>query len=504
MPSKTNKVKTQIAVIGAGITGCAIARELSRYDLKVIVIEKEADVGWGTSKANTGLVHSGYAGHEGMSRLSLCKKGRDLFIKNAEELSIPIRRTSSLLNGFNDGHLKEFELLIRQGRKYGVPGLEIIFNDDGRLKDIEPNISDNVKAALFCREHFATSPYEAVVALFENSRTNGVDFLLSREVKSIDFNNTDRNFKIKTVNTLPGRFPGVFTASTKVTIVEADYIVNAAGIFSDFIANMIGDNTFSIKAIKGQYFLLDSEVKDLVRMQNILMPDQDNLNSKGMVVGITTGGNHIIGSDYEDTGKNDESTTRTELDEIRKKLSGMINNIPFEKVITTFSGLRAYADTGDFVIGPSIKNNRFINAAGIQSPGLTCAFIIAEIITEHLKEAGVKLISNRDFIPERKPQQKINSKDLLSNNVLYQKDNSFGEIVCRCEKVSEAEIIEAIRRGATTLDGIKFRTRAGMGRCQGGYCTLRILKIMSRELDIPIEELTKSGYGSFMADTGAR
>ena len=210
MPSKTNKVKTQIAVIGAGITGCAIARELSRYDLEVAVIEKEADVGWGTSKANTGLVHSGYAGHEGMSRLSLCKKGRDLFIKNAEELSIPIRRTSSLLNGFNDEHLKEMEHLVRQGRHYGVPGLEIITNNNGRLKDIEPNISDNVKAALFCREHFATSPYEAVVALFENSRTNGVDFLLSREVKSIDFNNTDRNFKIKTVNTLPWKISGCF------------------------------------------------------------------------------------------------------------------------------------------------------------------------------------------------------------------------------------------------------------------------------------------------------
>ena len=223
-----------------------------------------------------------------------------------------------------------------------------------------------------------------------------------------------------------------------------------------------------------------------------------------MVVGITTGGNHIIGSNYEDTGKNDESTTRAELDEIREKLSGMINNIPFEKVITTFSGLRAYADTGDFVIGPSIKNRRFINAAGIQSPGLTCAFIIAEIIAEHLKESGVKLISNRNFIPERKPQQKINGKDFLSNNVLYQKDNSFGEIICRCEKVSEAEIVEAIRKGATTLDGIKFRTRAGMGRCQGGYCTLRILKIMARELKTPVEELTKSGYGSFIADTRVR
>ena len=306
------KIITGIAVIGAGITGCAVARELGKYNLDVTVIEREADVGWGTTKANTGLLHPGYAGDKGTLRLSLCRKGCELFIKNAEELSVPIKKTSSILNGFNDIHIKKLEKLLEQGKQYGVSGIKIIKNNNGSLKEIEPNISNNVKASLFSKEHFAVSPYETAIALYENSIANGIKFLLSSEVSSIDFNKTINKFIIKVNNTLLNNLPDENTGNNLTrqpdTIIEAEYIVNAAGVFADDIAEMIGDTSFRIKAIKGQYFLLDSEVKDLVRLHNIRMSDHDNQKSKGMVVGITTGGNFLIGSNYEVTDKHDLST----------------------------------------------------------------------------------------------------------------------------------------------------------------------------------------------------
>ncbi len=499
--SNTDIIKTRIAIIGAGITGCAIARELSRYSVQTLVIEREADVGWGTTKANTGLIHPGYAGEEGTQRLSLSRKGQQLFVKNAEELSIPIKTTGSLLNALTDEHLNDLERLLEQGRRYGVPGLKITPNSNGGLKKIEPNISDNVIAALYCREHFATSPYEAAIALYENATFNGVNFLFSSEVRSIDFNRSTKKFYLSIRYTSGAEEFAIDADIEPEIVVETDWVINAAGIFSDDIARMIGDDSFSITAIKGQYFLLDSEVKDLIRMQNFRLPDHENKRSKGMVVGITTGGNFLVGSNYTNADKYDISTTSEDLAEIKVKLSEMINKIPFDRVITTFAGLRAYADTGDFVLGPSYRNNRFINAAGIQSPGLTCAFIIAEMIAENLKDSGARLIKNKKFIPERKPWLKLNRADYLDNNGLYRKDRNFGEIICRCEKVSKAEIIAAIRGGATTLDGIKFRTRAGMGRCQGGYCTLRLIKILAGESGIPYEQITKSGYNSSIVST---
>jgi len=545
---KNNYIKTTVAVIGAGITGCAIARELSRYKVDTLVIEKEADVGWGTTKANTGIVHPGYAGDRGTLRLALCRQGHILFLKNAEELDIPILYSSSLLNAFKKEQIRTLENLLAQGRQYGVKDIRIVLNGNGELKRLEPNISNNVVAALYCGEYYATSPYEAAIALYENATRNEIKFMLSSKVESIYFNKTNKKFYIEVSDTsclnininidrkIDGRQKKIQNKSigkTKslsktdfknIRTIEADYIINAAGVFADEIANMVKDNSFSITAVKGQYFLLDSDVKDLVKNHNIRVSDPKNIRSKGMVVAITISGNYLIGSNYEATHKYDFSTTARELEEIKEKLSEMIVNIPFDKVISTFCGLRAYADTGDFILGPSDKNGQFINVAGIQSPGLTCAFIIAEIILDCLKVAGLKLKKNPRFFPERKKQVKLckeelmesgknlirnknlknesvfkNNQNFLTNNRLYRLNKSYGEIVCRCEKISEAEIIEAINNGATTLDGIKFRTRAGMGRCQGGYCTLRVMKILSRELGIPFTQITKSGSSSFIA-----
>ncbi|MBN1298614.1 MAG: FAD-dependent oxidoreductase [Actinobacteria bacterium] len=523
-----------VTVIGAGITGCAIARELSKYKLRVTVIEKEADVGWGTSKANSGHIHPGHASKKGSLLLSMGRRGHVLFVKNASELSIPMRKISSNLNAFNTEHIKKIEELLQQGRQYNVPGLSIITNEGGRLKKMEPNLNEDVIAALHCSNLYVISPYEAVTAIYENSNDNGVLFLLNHKVEDIHFDSDEKKFLIRTSsfkdelyfkkaetifsgahkniiagkNHKSGKFENKNEKSIKTYnnfrsvndyIIKSDYIINAAGVYADDIAKMAGDDSFSITAIKGQYFLLDSDVKNLVNMLNIRVSDPENEESKGMYVGLTPHGNFILGSNYEVTEKDDTGTSAQSLDTIKEKLSRMINNIPFNKVITTFAGVRAYASTGDFVLGPIKANKSFINAAGIQSPGLTCAFYIAEVIAQHLKECGAKLINNPAYNGQRKSPVVLDRQDFLANKELYNMNDKFAEIVCRCEKVSEAEIIDAIRNGATTLDSVKFRTRAGMGRCQGGYCTLRVAKILSRELGVSFESITKSGQDSFIA-----
>jgi len=262
---------------------------------------------------------------------------------------------------------------------------------------------------------------------------------------------------------------------------------------------MAGDGFYTIKAVKGQYFLLDSETHGFVKRPNFRVSDSENIKSKGMIIGPTIDNNLLIGSTYEATHKYDNHTSLEVLKEIKRKFLQMFEEIPFDKVITSFAGLRAIADTGDFVLGPSKVNEKFINAAGIQSPGLTCAFLIAEMTVDFLKQKGLNLLKNPKHMPLRRKAVKLNKEDLMLNNALYEKDKNYGEIICRCEKVSRAEIIDAIRKGATTLDGVKFRTRAGMGRCQGGYCTLKVMKILSEELGIPFNEITKSGEDSYIA-----
>jgi glycerol-3-phosphate dehydrogenase len=490
-----NNLKTDVAIIGAGITGCTIARELSKYKITTVVLEKEADVGWGATKVNSGLIHPGYAGVEGTLKLKMCHTGSLLFRKNAEELDIPMVNNGSMLNALNENQTGELERNLKQGEKYGVRGLKIIFNSNGSLKEIEPNISSNVFACLYCEEHYLTSPYEAAIAIYENSKANGVNYLLSLKVTGINYDNISNKFHIDTISTT-GNLNKMY--GTK-TVVEADYIINAAGIFADEISKMAGDGFYRINAVKGQYFLIDSEAQGFVRRPNFRISDPENIISKGMVVGPTIGKNLLVGSTYEATDKYDNFTSAEVLSEIKEKLILMFEEIPFDKVITSFAGLRAIADTKDFVLGPSKVNEKFIDAAGIQSPGLTCSFLIAEMTADFLKQKGLDLLKNPKYVPVRRKAAKLDKEDFIINNALYEEDSNYSEIICRCEKVSRAEIIDAIKKGATTLDGIKFRTRAGMGRCQGGYCTLKVMKILSEELGLPFNEITKSGEDSYIA-----
>ncbi len=485
-------LKADVAIIGAGITGTAIARHLSKYKLDIIVIEKEADVAWGTTKANSGLIHPGYVGEEGTLRLSTCHTGSVLFRKNAQELDIPLKNAGSLLNIFDEAQIKDLEVFQKKGIKYGVSGLKIIKNQNSFLKTIEPNISDQVIASLYSPEHSYTSPYEAAIALFENSRQNGTQYLFCSKVVRIDYDHSLKKFIVQTSHASA-------SGGKQTRHVECDYVVNAAGVFADDISKMVGDCSYSIHPVKSQYFLLDSDAKGLVKRPNIRHPDESDTKTKGMIVGPTIDGNILVGSNFEKATKYDCYTSTDELNNIKDKLSQMIDHIDFSKVITTFAGIRASADTGDFVLGPSKANEKFIHASGIQSPGLTCAFVIAEIISDHLEEKGLRLIKDPKFDPVRKRMKKIDQSDYLANNVLHESNRDWGEIICRCEKVSKAQIVDAVKKGAVTLDGIKFRTRAQMGRCQGGYCTLRIMEIISGTAGIPINRITKSGEDSYIA-----
>jgi len=493
----TKAKKANITIIGAGIIGCAIARELSRFANSVLVIEKKADVGWGTTKANSGIIHPGYAGDEGTLRLDLSSRGNLLFKKNAEELEIPFKNTGSFLNILDFSKITSLENLLNQGRRCGCNGLSII-TDFGKLRKEEPNISSNVCASLYSEQTHIVSPYEAAIALFENASYNSVEFIFNSEVTGISYNRNSHIFLIEASGSSSfNMFNNDITGgiNQRKIIIETDFVINAAGINADKVAGFIGDDSFKIEPVKGEYLLFDSEVGDFVNKVNYRFSEG---KSKGVLVSPTTGGNFLIGPNYKKSDKVDFSNTSNGINEVKKKADEIFDGIPYNKVITSFAGLRAVSDNNDFIISPSFKNNKFINVAGIQSPGLTCAFSICEVLIDVLKDNGLKLLKNRKFVPIRKSIKKFKKNNPENNLELYSSDIGYGEVICRCEGVTKAEVIEAIQRGATTLDGIKFRTRAGMGRCQGGYCTLKLIKLISDTLNLPYEEVTKFGEDSYI------
>ncbi|MGM0366719.1 MAG: NAD(P)/FAD-dependent oxidoreductase [Actinomycetota bacterium] len=469
-------IKADIAVLGAGIIGCTVARELSRYSARVVVVDKEADVGWGTTKANSGILHAGYAGEPKSLKLKLSHRGNLLFRKYADELGITIKNTGSLVNAVNREQERELETLYRQGKDNGVANLKII-RANSRIRELEPNIAKDVCAALYAGDACIMSPYEAAIALYENARANGVDFLFDFEVKKV--------FKEDS-----------FLLFSDDAVIESGYVINACGLYADRIAGMIGDESFSTFPVKGEYLLLDSKVGDYVKRVNFPVTEGIKKKSKGILLTPTVGGNILAGPTYSDCSREDISTSGKGYDEIREKADSYFKNIPFSEVITSFAGIRAVSGTNDFIISASKTEPGFINLGGIQSPGLTCAFPIAETALDLLKDAGIKLEADRHFVPVREPIKKLDQKDYLANRGIWSENRDYGRIVCRCEKVTEAEVIEAIARGARTLDGVKFRTRAGMGRCQGGYCSLKVAHIVARELGIAPQEVTKKGKGS--------
>ena len=470
-------MRSDIVVIGAGIVGSTIARELSKYQQKILVVEKRSDVAFGSpTKGNTGLIHAGYDDQPGTRKAKLCTRGNMLWHSIAKELSAPLKETGSLVVAFNkdeENHLRQLKV---RGEKNRVPLLEII-EDRKRLLEIEPNLNRDATAALFAPTAAITAPYELALAVSENAAQNGASFLLETEVTDI----ITRNGETKGVRTSRGR-------------IEADCVINAAGLESDEVSAMAGLGHFTIHPRKGEYYLFDKKLSGLVR--HILFPVPTPI-SKGIVVTSTPEGNVLIGPNACDVEDKEElNTTATGLSEV---YTGALKLVPDlaqyrNRVITYFSSLRPETGTGDFIIRSYDELKGFVNVAGIRSPGLTAAPAIAEMVVDLIRESGLDLIEKELFTSNREPiHHAIRELDFSRAERLISEDSNYGHVVCRCEHVSEAEIVEAIRRGATTLDGVKFRTRASMGRCQGGFCTSHIIRILAQELGIPPTEVTKKG-----------
>lgn len=465
--------KYDIAIIGAGVSGTAIARELSRYQTKICVLEREEDVCCGTSKANSAIIHAGYDAEPGSLKAKLNLRGNQMMDQLAKDLDFPFRRNGSLVLCLDEKDLPNLQKLYERGITNGVKGLQILNKEEVRA--METNISDQVIAALYAPTGGIVCPFHMTIAFAENACANGTVFHFNTEVKNIT-----RRQNIWEIETTKGTF-------------EAGCIINAAGVYADKLHNMVSQKKIHITPRKGEYCLLDKTAGTHVSHTVFTLPGK---LGKGVLVTPTVHGNLLIGptaADIED--KEGVNTTREGLDEVLQKSAASVKNIPARQVITSFAGLRAHEDGDDFIIGETEKD--FIDCAGIESPGLSSTPAIGEMVAQILKEK-YDLKEKEDFISTRKGILDPAKLSLEERNALIHQKPAYGNIICRCEMVTEGEIIDAIRRpiGAKSLDGVKRRTRAGMGRCQAGFCSPRVMEILARELGLSVEEITKSSGNS--------
>ena len=470
-----------VAIIGAGVTGSAIARELSRYQLRICVIEKEEDVCDGTSKANSAIIHAGFDAEPGTLKAKLNVRGNELMTTLSKELDIPFRRNGSLVVCTKEQSREGLEHLLEKGKANGVPDLQILERD--QLLAMEPNLSDDVTCALYAPTGGIVCPFHMTMAFAENACTNGVSFFLNTKVTFIE--KTEDGYRIHTVH----------TDTSEEELFEARLIVNAAGVYADALNNMVSEHKLHITARKGEYVLLDKSAGSHVSHTVFQLP---SAMGKGVLVTPTIHGNLLVGPtavDVED--KEAVNTTAEGLASLSATCARSVKNVPLRQVITSFAGLRAHEDGDDFVIGEAPDAKGFLNVAGIESPGLSSAPAIAELVGKMVTDI-LHPDSDPDFVGTRKGILDPDSLSMEERNELIRKHPEYGNIICRCEMITEGEIMDAIHRplGARSLDGVKRRTRAGMGRCQAGFCSPRTMEILEREVPESMFAITKCGVGS--------
>lgn len=488
-----------VAIVGAGVVGGMLARTLAAYDLRICILEKENDVALGATHANSGIVHAGYDAEEGSLKARLNVRGSEMMENVAQELGVPYRRNGSLVIGFGDGDRETIEKLYARGVSNGVKELRILDGDEAR--ELEPALTSQVTCALYAPTCAIVCPYELTIAAVGNAMDNGADLMLNFEVRHVDrkegyyeiFSDDSRE-GCCAVPDGPQEAGGRLYASQQPRKVCARYVVNAAGVHADEIAQLAGDDSIRIHPRRGEYLLLDRECGDLVSCTIFRTPSK---KGKGILVTPTVDGNLLLGptsADMED--KEDWAVTEEGIAEIMERAQESVKEVPLRKVITSFCGLRAVGNTGDFILTSPFPG--FVNAAGIESPGLTASPAIAEHIVEMLAGQGLALRRRADYQPLRKPVYAFRHASVEEKNRMIREDSAYGRVVCRCETVTEGEIVAAIRTNppARDLDGLKRRTRAQMGRCQGGFCMPYLAELLARELGIPYEAVTKSGKGS--------
>ena len=465
------EVKYDVLIIGGGVTGSAIAWALSRYDLSICLIDKESDLCEGTSKANSGIIHAGYDPVPGTLKALLNVMGNKIIHDIADQLSIDFIGNGALVAAFSDSEARGLETLLQRGKDNGVPSPVILSRDEVLAK--ERNISSDVKAALYLPSSGMVCPFSLTYALAENAVSNGVAIRLAEKVIGM----TEHD--------------GIFHIATDKSMIEARCVINAAGVYADSIHNMVCDESFSIMPRRGEYVLLDKVCSSIVSSTIFQMP---TARGKGVLVTPTAHGNILCGPDStEIRDREDTSTDSGTLAYVMESALKSVPSIDFRKIITSFAGLRAHPSSDDFIIG--MARPGFIDAAGIESPGLSSAPAIGKMVSE-IAVDYLKARRKSHVIEERKAIPKLRDLSYEERDRLISADPRYGNIICRCEEISEGEIVDAIRRGATTLDGVKRRVRAGMGRCQAGFCSPRSMEILARELGVGMSEITKTGGDS--------
>ena len=461
-----------VIIIGAGVSGCAVARELSRYELDICVLEKESDVCEGTSKANSGIVHGGFDAKPGTLKAKLNVLGNQMMDEMAEKLDFPFRRNGAMVVCQSKEEMAVLEELMERGKKNGVEGMEMLSRSQALL--LEPNLADTVYAAIHIPSSGIVCPFEMNLAYAENAVQNGVQFHLETEVKQIE--KMENGFRVLTDK-------GMF---------ETRFLINAAGVYADIFHNMVSREKIHITPRRGEYCLLDKNAGNLVERTIFQIPTP---KGKGVLVTPTVHGNLLIGPTAADiTDKEGTETTSDGLEEVMKKCTKSVKNIPKRQIITSFAGLRAHEDDGDFIIQEVKDAKGFIDVAGIESPGLSSVPAIGVYVRDIM--AGLtELCEKKEFCEHIKRITRISELSREEQNGLIQENPAYGQIVCRCEGVTMGEILDAIHRplGATTLDGIKRRTRAGMGRCQAGFCTPKNMELLVEELHLELKDIRKTG-----------
>lgn len=467
---------TDFVIIGAGVVGGFVARALSRYDVSVMMLEKEADVAMGATRANSAIVHAGYDAKEGTLKALLNVRGSEMMEKACKDLGVKYKKNGSLVVGFNDEDRAQLEALLVRGQKNGVQGLRVI--DREEILKLEPNIGESVTVALHAPTGAIVCPYELCMAAVGNAMDNGATLKC--------------NFKVTKIE----KIDGGYRVWSDEEFLEGRVVINCAGVYSDEVAAMVGDTSFSVHARRGEYMLLDRECGDLISHTVFRCPSK---MGKGILVTPTVDGNILLGPTAEDIDdKEDTKTTQAGLDAIRAKATEQVSGVNLGKVITSFTGLRSVGSTGDFIINNTTDG--FINVAGIESPGLTSSPAIGEYVLDMIRDMGITLTEKENYNPIRKPMHYYKELDVEGKNAVIREHPEFAHIICRCETVSEGEILEAIRTNPkpTDIDGVKRRTRATMGRCQGGFCTPYIVELLAAELGIKYEEVTKFGGASLV------
>lgn len=470
-----------VIIVGGGVIGTSIARELSRYKLKIAILEKEEELAFGVSKSNSGIIHPGTQNPIKSLKGRLCVQGNLLTKKIARELGIDFKEVGELIVAFNEEERLKLVQLKEDAEILGVPRLRVV--DRTWLRKNEPNLSPEVVAALYASTAGIISPYRWVYDLAENAGKNGVEIhTLTKVIKILPHSQAR-----------PGNFGGKFEICTSKGEFESRYVINAAGLFADDISRMVGIDNLKITPRRGEEFLLDKKKENITNHLIFPLPSK---NSKGVLIIKTSDGNPMIGPTVEEINDKDDLSTSDEgFKKVISLAQKLVPSINANDIIAYFAGLRP-ASGDDFIIRHEAGVPGFINVAGIQSPGLTAAPAIALMVCGILKDSGLSFKRKLFFHKYRQKEIHLFSIPLSKTKNLIKSDSGYGDIVCRCEMVSAKEVRDSIGRGAATLDGIKFRTRAQAGRCHGSFCTTRLMKILAEETSKKPMEITKRGKGS--------